>query len=704
MTSRIGSLLILSVILAAAGSARGSSVRLELSPTPPERVSVVLLAKALDACREPIALPVSVEPGAKSPEATLPDGVVWVVEGLAAGYWSPSVSVGSGQSARLLLNRTCRVSGALKPGLATQVSVRLEERPGGAKPPTTDKLSCVADRAEAFSCDVPAGDWGVSLRAPGRVPHYEFERALQPGAEVRLGPIGLSQGASLAGWVSADEPGWKPSGAKAHIRSLGKAEALSSGPTAPVSERGFLQLAGVKPGHYQLVVVQPGYSRAVRGVEVKEALEAFLNEPLVLGKARELDLSVDPPVGPNGEPWTVEIRDAASAAPSAVIGSGIARGGKLRWRELRSGQRYWISLKSSVGEAWYFEEAGFVADAPLVEHTVRVELEPVSGKLFLGEQPLRAEVLFGLKKNLRIRMESDAEGRFLGVLPGLGRWEVRITSAENGIKRDVDVDVVRAPSGSAEVEIRLNDLALSGVLVDEAGSLVERPAFVLILKPGVRGPEQISAEGGRFRAGGLPPGEYVLSADSRDLASDRVAARLVEGEAPDPVRLVMKKKKRLALRVVAPDGTPIPRVSVAISPGPSTVGGATFFRWTDEAGRLDWTEVSPGDTSQCLTLYGGNQLAVKIVDVRVGPEEQTIQLDSIGGTIVTNPGSPPSDVILFHDGCSVARGHFSRWRLKEFPTLAPGVYTLCAAPAFPPNGACATGELRALETLVLRPR
>lgn len=677
---------------------------MELSPAPPERVSVVLLAKAFDASRDPITLPVNVEPGANISETTLPDGVVWVVEAQAAGYWSPSVAVGGGQSARLLLHRTCRVSGALKPGQGEQVSIRLEERPGGAKPPTTDKLFCAVEKPEAFRCEVPAGEWGFSLRVPGRVPHYEFERALQPGADIRIGTVGFSSGASLAGWVTSDEPGWKPAEARASIRSLGKTEALSSGPAAPVSERGFLQFGGVKPGQYQLVVVQPGYSRAVRGVEVKESLEAFLNEPLVLGKARELDLAVDPPVGPDREPWTVEIRDAASAAPGAVIGAGIARGGKLRWRELRSGQRYWISLKTSVGEPWYFEDTGFVADAPVVKHTVRVELEAVSGKLTLGEQPLQAEMLFGLKKNLRIRMESDGEGRFLGALPGLGRWGVRITSAENGINRDVDVDVVRAPSGSGEVEIRLNDLALSGVLVDEAGALVERPASVLILSPGVRGPEQVQVDGGRFRAGGLSPGEYVLSAESPDLASDRVAARLVDGEAPDPVRLVMKKKKRLALRVVGPDGTPIPKVSVAISPGPSKVGGATFFRWTDEAGRLDWTEVGPGETSQCLTLYGGSQLAVKIVNAPVGPEEQTIQLDGIGGTIVTNPESAPADVVLFHDGCFATRSHFARWRHKDFPRLAPGTYTLCAAPSYQPDGACATGELKALETLVLRPR
>ncbi len=699
-----GPLLVPAILLAAAVNAQGSSIRVELSSARPEKVSVVLLAKSFDASREPIAVPINFEPGEKDAEAVLPDGGVWVVEGRAAGYWSPSVAVGSGQSARLVLNRTCRVSGVLESGLPEPVSVRLEERPGGAKPPTTDKLPCAVDKPGAFTCEVPAGDWGISIRVPGRVPHYELEKTLQPGGEIGLGAIRLSSGASLAGWVTADEPGWKAAAARAYLRGLGRSEALPKSPDASVSERGFFQIGGVKPGQYQVVVVQPGYSRAVRGVEVKESLEAFLNEPLVLGKARELSLAVVPPAGPDGEPWTVEIRDAPSAAPGAVIGAGVAHGGKLRWRELRSGQRYWISLKTSVGEHWFFEEAGFVADEPIVEHTVRVELEPVSGKLFRGEQPLRAELVFGLRQNLRIRMESDGEGRFLGVLPSLGRWGVRITSAENWIKRDVEVDVVRAPSGSGEVEIRLNDLALSGVLVDEAGSLVERPAYVLVLNPGGRGPEQVKSERGRFRAGGLPPGEYVLSADTPDLASDRVAVRLVEGEDPETVRLVMKKKKRLALRVVGPEGAPIPRVSVAISPGPGSVPGVTRFRWTGEDGRLDWTEVAPGETSQCLTLYGGSQYAVRILNAPVGPEEQVIQLDGIGGTLSTNPEAAPVDVVLFHDGCYTTRGHFGRFRHKDFPLLAPGTYTLCAVPAFRPTEACSTGVLRPLESLALRPR
>jgi len=495
-----------------------------------------------------------------------------------------------------------------------------------------------------------------------------------------------------------------PAGARAHVRKLGSPEALPSSPNVPVSKLGFFQLAGLKPGPYQLVVVQPGYSRAVRGVEVIESLEAFVTEPLVLGKALELDLAVVPPVGPDGEPWRVEIRDSASAAPGAVIGAGIARGGKLPWRELRSGQRYWISLKTSAGEPWYFEEDGFVADAPVVKHTVQVDLEPVSGRLFLGEQPLQAEILFGLKQNLQIRMASDGEGRFLGVLPRLGRWGVRISAPENGIKRDMDVDVVRAPSGSGEAEIRLNDLAFSGVLVDEAGSLVERPAYVLILSHGVRAPEQVQAEGGRFRAGGLPPGEYVLSADSPDRASDRVAVRLVNGEDPEPVRLVMKKKGRLVLRVVSPDGAPIPRVSIGISPGPGGILGSTRFRWTDDAGRLDWTEAAPNETSQCLTLYGGGRLAVKIVSAPIGPEEQVIQLDGIGGKIVTNPESAPEDVVLFHGGCYVQRSHFGRWRHKDFPLFAPGTYTLCAPRTYRPNEACSTGVLQPTGSLVLRPR
>lgn len=677
---------------------------MELSPAPADRVSVVLHAKALDASREPITLPFDVEPGAIAQESTLPDGVVWIVEARAAGYWSPSVAVASGQMARLLLHRTCRVSGAVKPGLGAHISVRLEERPGGAKPPTNDMVLCAAEKPDAFLCEVPAGDWGFSLRANGRVPHYEFEKPLLPGADIQLGTVHLASGASLAGWVAGDDPGWKPAGAKAHVRKLGSPEALPSSPNVPVSRRGFFQFAGLKPGPYQLVVVQPGYSRAVRGVEVRESLEAFLNEPLVLGKPRELDLAVVPPVGPDGEPWSVEIRDSASAAPGAVIGAGVARGGSLRWHELRSGQRYWISLKSSAGEPWYFEDAGFVADAPVVKHTVQVDLEPVSGRVFLGEQPLQAEMLFGLKQNLRIRMLSDGEGRFLGVLPRLGRWEVRITSAESGIERNLDVDVVRSPSGSGEVEIRLDDLALSGVLVDETGTIVERSAHVLVLNPGVRGPEQVKAEGGRFRAGGLPPGEYVLSAEMSDLASDRVAARLAEGEDPDPIRLVMKKKKRLALRVVGANGAPIPRVSVGISPGPGGVVGATRFAWTDEAGRLDWTHVAPGETSQCLTLYGGSQLAVRILNAPVGPEEQTIQLDGIGGRIVTSPESGPADVVLFHDGCYVRRSYFAKWRHEGFPTLAPGGYTLCPARTYQPNEACATGVLGPMESLVLRPR
>lgn len=336
-----------------------------------------------------------------------------------------------------------------------------------------------------------------------------------------LGKSTAVPGASFSGWVTAEARAWDPTRSRAYIRPTSKPTPFSMARSATVSSAGFFQFTNVEPGRYQAVVTQPDYSRDVRNFEVVAGLEARLSAPMVLGPACALTLVIEPPVGPDGAPWNVEIRDSMDPGSSSVVGEGVANAGQFRWRELRAGQRYWAGLKTSSGQRWMFDDVGFVMDAAVVERRIEVGVERVGGVVSLGKLPLSAQLTFGLRSNVQVIFSSGEDGRFWGFLPRLGPWRVRVHSKD--VSRDLDVQVARDSSGVANVEIRLDDSAIRGVLVTEKDELFEQHARIVV-HDGRSNPEQHEVEGGHFRIGGLSPGSYRVFAEGGGAKSVTIAA------------------------------------------------------------------------------------------------------------------------------------------------------------------------------------
>jgi hypothetical protein len=690
---------ILLVALLLSSVARGaSSVRVTMTPAPESTRSVAIRARALDASTVPIEQRIDVAPGF-SRELLLPAEAGWVVEAEAEGYWSPRVLVGPGQTADLLLYRTTRVSGTTAVP-AAEIGIRLEARPQDPPPPTIDLLPCAVEPLKTFRCDVPAGPWGFSVRSRGYAPVYEFAQPLSPGGTVDLGKITAVAGASFSGWVTAETRTWDPKRARVYIRPSSKPTPLSTAPSAAVSPVGFFQFTNVEPGRYQAVVTQLDYSRDVRNVEVVAGLEARLSAPMVLGPACALTLVIEPPVGPDGAPWNVEIRDSMDPASSSVVGEGVANAGQFRWRELRAGQRYWAGLKTSSGQRWMFDDVGFVMDAAVVERRIEVAVERVGGVVSLGKLPLSAQLTFGLRSNVQATFSSGQDGRFGGFLPRLGPWRVRVLSKD--VSRDLDVQVARNSSGEANVEIRLDDSAIRGVLVTEKDELFEGHAFVVVYAGGDTN-ERHDVEGGHFRIGGLSPGSYRVFAEGSGAKSATIAASVREDEESDEVRLVMKPRRTIRLLVLGPGG-PAPRVPIAVVPATSDEWAqAVPFLFTDAEGRFSYPNLGPEENERCFVFYGSNRYASKIARVPVSPEEVTITLDTIGGMIVTT-GSDVDNPWLVHDGCPIWRKHFQRWGNKDFPLFSPGRYDLCPTVTWQVTSQCVGGVLEPMKTLQLNLR
>ena len=702
MRLRSGVWTVIALILASE-SLGDSRVRIGIDSASAGTTAVLVTAKALDAARAPVVRTLELIEGTPAQEVVLPGESGWSVEAEATGYWHAPLAVASGQEATLVLYRTCQVSGKLVVG-GTEVLARLETRPGGPSPPTKDLLPCAMEPNGQFRCDIPAGRWGFSLRSKGHAPRYEHTDQLKPGGDIPVGDLKLIPGASFSGWVTSDRPGWNPSQAKVHLRPARALGPLATARSASVTDLGFFQMTQVDPGVYQALAGQPGSSRDIRIIEIVAGLEASLAAPFVLGEARELALTIEPPAGPDGAPWHVEIRDALDSGPSFVVGEGIARGGHLRWKELRAGHRYWLWLRTGSGVRWLADEQGFVADAPVVEKLVRVSVESVTGFVLMGTEPIQAWLTFGIDTNLQIPMVSTADGRFTGFLPALGRWRVRVAaSGERSVSKDLDVEVVRDASGQGTLEIRLEDMAIHGVLVDEKDSLFEGRAFVTIVERG-KSQDRHEVQGPRFRIGGLGPGEYALHADAHGVRSSPQSVTLREDEEADQVRLVMKPERRIAVRILGPGGMPAVRVPVLVVPGDRAHSGSgAFTRHTDASGRMVYDHLGADETHSCLVIRDprGN-LPSRVERVPIGPDEVTIQLDAVGGTILSVEGSESArSPTLIHNGCPVWRKFFAIGSLDDFGNFSPGVYSLCPDSTWEAGPSCVSGVLAPLKTLTL---
>lgn len=695
--------LALLVFLGARGNAvlaqqAGGSLGLRLDRPSSAPVIATIRESALDGHEHPRDIQATIEVNGRAQVALRPGA--WMLEARAAGYWSPRVAVGIGQSAELTLYEQAVVSGSLAPSAPTDIGLRLERLPGQEKPPTSDIFACeVGDRR--FTCRAPKGTWGFSLRSKGHAASY-FVSSPFVAPVTMAEPLVLEPGASLAGWVSSEETGWVPS--KVSVRLIkrtpqeGQLRHLTK-----VLPAGFFQIKGLDAGDYQALAIHDGLAPDSRLVRVIKDSEAFLVDPLILTKATSLDLTVKPPLGPDGKPWQAEIlevTEGAAGAYPAVVAPVVE--GHLLWPGLRKNHRYSVWLKTSSGQRWSADEGTFTADKPVTKREIVAGIENVSGHVKLAGRPLRATLSFGASSNLGVILASDDDGLIHGALPRLGPWRVRVESSDRLVVRALDVVAVRSAEGFGTVEIDLGDHRLRGVLVDENDRVFEGRATVTVTLPKSE-PFQKHVTGGRFELAGLQPGNFQMHADADGLLGETVSGVVKEaggeGDDGDEVRIVMKRKRALTLKALGPGDAPLPGLAVAILPSDVNASQGITFRQTDADGKVSFS-VSASESSRCVFVYSERRgLASKLVRLPVTPEDAVLRFDSVGGTIdFGGAGNFPGDRWLVRDGCRLPPVIIRRFGGSTFPAVEPGSYSVCA----PEGGRCSTGLLKPLGTVVLQ--
>ncbi len=627
-----------------------------------------------------------------------------------------------------------RVKGDAVP-LPRQVLVRTLAAPAFAKRPAAPSgaLDCPVDETGSWTCSLPATQYDLVISAKGLTPHYRWNVQVPVGRTQALGTIELERGASIAGWVAVEGGGIEPDVCVARLSPLTAGGAdlksvLDLGRTAreqKVRKDGFLHFTGLAPGNYSLEVEQPGYAPVrLSPVRVDPGAETFLREPLLLRRPIELQLQVNPPLDWVGRPWRARIVRRAERPPSPVVFEGaMAEDGRLLVPDQSAG-RFRVSLEDALGNTLYSEEH-LVEDADSAALPIDLSFVTVEGRLRLETAPLAAILWFDGRSGANsVKVESDEEGRFHGVLPREGLWRIEVQAAKPPLKTWTRTEINAGASGKATLDIVLPDTLVFGRVVDEQGRPVAG-ADVIVQAETVNVPS-VSDSTGRFETRGLPEGLVWLAAETSERVSNRAFAQLAEGSAVGPIEMRLRATRRLNGTVASPRG-PVAGARVVLLATIPDGGGAQAV--TDIAGTFQVD--LPKEASRFEAIVSAPGFALQVFDAQAGSEPLSLHVTEEAGDLALQLPSGEEmmrgNLVLatYQNGLHIPANVLSQWvygqgedlqrtdRSFRVPRVAPGEYVVCLVPqhlppslvlGFVPAGAgCDSGLLAPGGTLSLKP-
>lgn len=665
-----------------------------------------------------IVLPLPVDGGIL--ETRLPEKSSWTLSLRSPGFWAPREIVTMGEAGSVKqyvvsLWPLARLSGSVRmidrgERFPREITARISSPASGSKALVVPKVevACPVDEKGAWSCELPAGVLDVSFRAGGFVPSYRWGLILRAGETSAFGVLEMRKGASLAGWVEVEEGRIDAATCVARLSPLSGPGRTT--PTAEerlrevflerkVSKDGFFQIDGVAPGSYQLEIRQPGYAPArAFPLEVWEGSETLLRQALLLRRPLEIGVTIEPSLDWRGKPWQVTVHRKSDFSGS-IEGTPAFQGpaspeGRIKVAGQAPG-RFVVQVADSLGNNLHHERDLPIEHAGEAQQVIRVGMTAVQGKVTLGGEPLAATLWFGGRFGaVRVKMSSDEEGAFEGVLPRSGSWRVEVQASDPKLDTETKVDVEPDPDGDATVEIRLPNTYVFGKVVDEAGRPVPRARVDFGHLNGAVAAE--SGEGGEFDLHAVPEGRAELSAtfESRSegsLTSDVVRVDVSDSVPVGPMNLILRKTRLLQGRIQSPRG-PVAGAMLRVVPYNPPLGSASRARSELDGSfslRVD------GKAESMLAVVSPPGHALQVFEVPVKNEPVVLNVSPDGGTLeVALPFSLRSSEQAFFiwqnrlplDVGSLvfwAEGHGTRFEDENglhIPRLAPGDYEVCYGP------------------------
>jgi len=599
----------------------------------------------------------------------------------------------------------------------TTVTVRLTPTPSEdvtPRPPQSS-VDCPV-RAERFSCVLPADVLDLRLELGDFIPEYAWGVRIRAGETVEMEPLSLARGASLFGWVEVSPPVSLEDTQLELVPETSHGDATAVGERlasrkleARATERGFFQFRAIPPGSYRLTARHSGFSVTERAPIALEGLqELVLDAPLVLEPLAKLALSIDPPLAPNLQPWHVRLQRAIPLASMfRIVAEGaVSPDGFWTGTDLDAG-RYLVQLHDTEGSVHYQQEF----DVRPGTRPLHVELDhvPVRGLLRAGERPLARGLWFHRLDGRRVRMNSDAEGHFEGVLPEAGTWEIRLEPlngrGQHFLSQEVDVARARGQSW-VDLDITLPATELLGDVVDEDREPVDG-ALVTVIDGDRLLAQTFTAGRGGFELVGLPPGEYLVRAEARKDRESRPLSFELEADEPATLELTLFPRRNLVGRVFL-EAKPVAGALIRYTAALAPIHGETH---TDPEGRYRVTLPQGVNTLEVVVLSPGLPIRMETVELPPsGRSLPSIQFrPSAGDLAVRLPHRQPAYIrrdggfvplwsLLLPVDQGTLRGLDPKTGILHLP-LEAGSYTLCPSPQ--ESEVCVAGYLAAQGELYL---
>lgn len=654
----------------------------------------------------------------------------WVRAGikaaLALSLLGPSLAAGSDQPSAV---PSATLEGRLvskEPVQVQAVQARYQSVSGTKPKIEAAQVDCPVEKSR-WRCEVPAGTLDLRIQAEGFIPLYLWGVEARPDKTVDLGRHELRKGASLIGWVKIDGAQDPKSPRMPQIEArpnrLGRGPGPSSSAermaqrafTAQPNPRGFFQLTGLAAGEYVVTASLEGFTPArSEPVLLSAAAESQLRDTLTLEPPLTVEVQLDPPLDPYGQPWSLRLMDAGTEIPPRGLTAAAQGSADLQgfWKKagLRPA-RYLVVVQDLTGSKWIQDFYEITAAQPRLD--LHLDLVEVEGKISRGQEPVAATLWFARSKGgKRIRFDSDEKGVFLGYLPAEGEWAVDLELASEQVQALEPVQVERLPDRDvARVEIRIPNTLLRIKVTDERSRPVPAAQVILLSDPerGRREAHVAADENGEVTLRGLSPGTLqVYADDERNASSDWVVVQVQEDRDTPEVSLVLRERIELTGHVHSPEG-PVAGALVIFQPIVQGGGNAWVGRTITEADgsfrvRLDHS--FPGGGVAVLAPGFAARLMPLPPDWRTS-RSLTIPVSQAGGTIVVDPvaleGWMQNGSRLKRQGGDLPLIDFLRDGWAEFdpaadrlvlPRMEPGEYLLCPGWSAPP-AACSAGYLSA---------
>ncbi|HEX7154912.1 MAG TPA: hypothetical protein VF618_25755 [Thermoanaerobaculia bacterium] len=675
-------------------------------------------ARRLDSAEgKMVTVTAAVTPDGAAAEVELEPGL-WELTPRASGWWAPPSVVRIEASTATvalplfpagILRGTVEVPAGSSP---RELTVHFQPLPG-AGPATAPGgvLTCPIE-GRTFACELPAGRFDLALRIQGLASLHRWEQTLATARPLDLGRLRFERGASLTGKVVFEERRDRPKPAEQPKVTIELTPASLTMMTddarhraavrrvvATANARGLFHL-NAPPGRYVVQARAGALLSDAPEVTLLDGREAQLRQPLVLARPRTLTLQVTPPVDLTGKPWSVRLQklDRFNVLLSEVTATLPETG---RWvREAIAPGGYRLEIGRSPDDSWYTETLDLTTD---VDHHARIRSSFVHGTITLGGKPLEAQLTF-TSDRAWVPVVSDANGEFRVLLPfaAEGTWPVvKIVALQPAVQRTLnDVRVVRdSDDALPRIEIELPGKSLRGVVVNREG---EPQPHALVHVEGSGDFAEFEAEHGAFEAAGLLPGTYALRAFTRDAETEGfVEVTLEDDTEAAPVQLVVLPSTRVHGTIMSAAG-PVSGAAIAMLPRENR-GIAGSPRPVEADGSFDF-RVSAGTADVFLSVVAPGY-AWRLLRVPVQREPLPVAMESLGGTLVVEPGDR-RDLWLLHGGAFLAArglGYFAGATAEGtrfvVDSAESGEYALCDAPS---GGRCSRGVLARGGTVVLK--